>query len=157
MDTLHQFQYSRTSTLIALTNIDKDLWDVHPSGYPNTIRWNAGHIYVTAEEFLNKADNNYKITHPEWIQFFIDGTHPDHWNNEVPILEDIMTALKEQDERITNYFSGKLRNDASETVTLHALSIDTVDASLQFVTWHEGIHLGIMKSLKLAIAERTRA
>lgn len=151
MASLNQFQFSRTSTKIGLTNIDQSIWDEQPSGFPNTIRWNAGHIYVTAEEFLNKADNNYEITHPEWIAYFIDGTHPSEWNDDVPTASAIMTALVEQEERIIQYFNNKLQNKSSEEHQIHALSLDTVDAAVQFVTWHEGIHLGIIKSLSYVL------
>lgn len=151
METFHQFQYSRKSTTIALTNIDEKDWDVQPNGYPNTIRWNAGHIYVTVEEYLNKADNNYVITHPEWFSLFIDGTRPSDWDGDIPSKDMIITALEEQEKRILSHFEGKLKNKASEVQQIHALTIDTPDAALQFLTWHEGLHLGIIKSLKLAV------
>ncbi len=153
METFNQFKYSRTSTVIALSNIDKAKWDEQPDGYPNTVRWNAGHIYVTAEEFLNKADHDYQIVYPEWISLFIDGTHPSKWGENVPNAEEIIAALKEQEERIILHFEGKLRNTASQTQTFHALSLNTSEAALQFVTWHEGIHLGIVKSLSLALKD----
>src|SRR5690625_90324 len=151
METINQFQYSRKSTIIGLTNIDENIWDEQPAGFPNTIRWNAGHIYATAEEFLNKADHNYEITYPDWFDYFIDGTRPSEWDENVPQASVILKALKEQDERIATYFKDKLPNKASERVDIHALSIDTADASVQFVTWHEGLHLGIIKALVNAI------
>ena len=145
------FKYSRTSTLIGLGNIDKRKWDEQPDGYPNTIRWNAGHVFCTAEEFLNKADDNYEVYFPEWNALFIDGTHPSQWNGKAPSADDIIAALKEQGDRIYDYFNGKLQNEATEHLTFHSLTMDTAGASLQFVTWHEGIHLGIIKSLSNAI------
>lgn len=151
MESFNQFNYSRTSTVIGLSNIPQDKWDIQPSGYPNTIRWNAGHIYVTAEEFLNKADKNYEIAHPEWFNLFLDGTRPEDWGNNVPDREELLEAFKGQEKRIVRFFEGKLENKASELQTFHALKIDTVEAALQFVTWHEGIHLGIIKSLSLAV------
>ncbi|MFK4997402.1 DinB family protein [Bacillus sp. N9] len=51
MEALKLFKYSRTSTLIALSKIDEKKWDEQPAGYPNTVRWNAGHVYITAEDF----------------------------------------------------------------------------------------------------------
>lgn len=153
MESFNQFKYSRTSTMIGLNNIAREKWDIQPNGFPNTIRWNAGHIYVTAEEFLNKADHQYEITHPDWIALFIDGTHPSEWDDTVPSAEEIMIELKEQEGRIIRFFDGKLQNKASEQQDIHALSINTVEAALQFVTWHEGIHLGIIKSLNLAAVE----
>lgn len=148
MESLRLFKYSRTSTFIVLNKIDKALWDEQPEGYMNTVRWNAGHVYITAEDFLHDADCNYTITHPEWTKLFIDGTSPSDWNfNEVPTPEEILIALKEQEERISDYFQDKLKNHASIKRNINGMLLETVDASLQFVTWHEGIHLGFMNGL----------
>lgn len=151
MEALKLFQYSRTSTLIALSKFEEKKWDEQPDGYPNTIRWNAGHVYITTEHYLNKADDQYEIIYPEWIDLFIDGTHPNEWSGHVPSSEDIIDALREQNDRIYHYFKDKLENEASEKLEIRSLILDTVDASLQFVTWHEGIHLGIIKSMKIAL------
>lgn len=131
-----------------LNKIDKALWDVQPEDYPNTIRWNAGHVYITAEDFLHDADCNYTVTKPEWLKLFIDGTSPMDWRNkEVPSSEEIMLALKEQEERINIYFQVKLKQQASIARDVNGMLLETVDSSLQFVTWHEGIHLGFMNGL----------
>ncbi|WHY81508.1 DinB family protein [Siminovitchia fortis] len=142
------FEYSRAALLIALGNTKEGTWDERIKGFPNTIRWNAGHMYVTAEDYLSKADKTYEIIHPEWFDFFIDGTSPFKWDKEPPAVEEIMEALKNQGERIMEFFNGKLDNAASETVDIRYLKLDTVDAALQFVTWHDGIHLGIVKSMQ---------
>lgn len=148
MESLKLFKYSRTSTLILLNNIDKKKWDVQPNGYSNTVRWNAGHVYVTAEDYLNDADKDYKITHPEWLDFFLDGTSPSDWSDDVPSAKQIVTALEEQKERIYSHFQDKINDKASVTRDINATKLDTVDASLQFVTWHEGIHLGFTNALR---------
>ena len=53
---MKMFKYSRTSTLILLPKLDEKIWDIQPEGWPNTIRWNAGHMYAEAESFLHDAD-----------------------------------------------------------------------------------------------------
>lgn len=147
MELLNMFKYSRTSTLILLNKIDEEKWDVQPEGFPNTVRWNAGHVYSTAEDFLHDADKNYKITLPEWNDLFLDGTRPSEWPADVPSMTEIIAALEEQRDRIYNYFSGKLQQEASITRDVNGLMLDTVQASLEFVTWHEGIHLGFTNGL----------
>lgn len=151
MGSLKLFNYSRTSTLILLRNIDLAMWDEQPAGFPNNIRWNAGHVYVTAEDFLKDADASYPIKHPEWDNYFLDGTRPSEWGDDVPSANEIIAALEEQKERIAQYFGSKLTNQASTGRDVNGTILDTVDASLQFVTWHEGIHLGITKSLQTAL------
>lgn len=147
MEAIKLFKYSRTSTLILLSKIDENKWDVQPQGYSNTVKWNAGHVYVTAEDYLADADAAYSIVNPEWFDLFLDGTRPSEWTGYVPSKEEIIDALKEQEIRLVNHFKNKLDDQASVVRDINGTPLDTVDASLQFVTWHEGIHLGVTKSL----------
>ncbi len=150
--TMKLFKYNRASTLIFLPKLDEELWDIQPENFPNTIRWNAGHIFVEAEGFLHAADNEYKIVNPDWFDLFLDGTRPSEWEGEIPSKEEIIAALTEQEKRIETFFAGKYDNAVSKVRDLNGgVTLDTVDESMQFVTWHEGIHLGILKSLNLAV------
>ena len=146
--TIKMFKYSRTSTLIFLNNTDENLWDIQPDKFSNTIRWNAGHVFVTAEDYLTDADENYQQTLPEWDQLFLDGTRPSEWTGDIPTKAEIIDALKEQEERIEKHFENILQEQASVPRDVHGTILDTKDASLQFVTWHEGLHLGVKKSLR---------
>lgn len=144
---MRMFTYSRTSTLILLKKIDEDKWDIQPEGFPNTVRWNAGHVFCTAEEYLHDADSAYEMTNPEWNDLFLDGTRPSEWPEDVPSPAEIKAALKEQDKRIMDYFSDKLANNVSTVRDVNGWDLETVQASMQFVTWHEGIHLGFTNGL----------
>lgn len=139
--------YSRTSTLILLNKISEDKWDELPDGYPNNVRWNAGHVYVTADDFLTDADDTYESPYPEWNAFFIDGTRPSEWGDQVPSPAEIIQALKDQKEYISEFFTDKLENKVSVPRDINGTILDTVNASLQFVTWHEGIHLGFTNGI----------
>lgn len=147
MGSVKLFKYSRTSTLILISKIDEEKWDIQPEGYPNTVRWNAGHVYATVEDYLADADANYTVVNPEWFDLFLDGTRPSEWTGYVPEKDEIIDALKEQETRIVNHFKDKLTDDASIARDINGTILDTVDSSLQFVTWHEGIHLGATKAL----------
>src|SRR5690625_4312346 len=112
--TMKLFKYNRASTLILLPKLDEDLWDVQPENWPNTIRWNAGHVYAEAEGFLHDADNNYEITRPKWMELFLDGSRPSEWEGNIPSKEEIIDALIEQETRIENFFEGKYANPSSK-------------------------------------------
>ncbi len=149
--TMKMFNYSRTSTLILLPKLEEEYWDIQPEGFPNTIRWNAGHVYAEADAFLKDADKNYEVTRPEYQTFFADGTRPSEWIGDVPTKDEIIAALIEQDKYIQAFFKEKLTEDADVVRDINKTLLDTKDASLQFVTWHEGIHLGITKSIRDAL------
>src|SRR5699024_590245 len=150
--TMKLFKYNRTSTLILLPKLDEEIWDIQPEDWPNTIRWNAGHIYAEAEGFLHDADHDYEIVNPEWMDLFLDGTRPSEWPETVTAKEHIIEAPVEQEKRIEAFFKGKDDKTTSKVRDLTGATVlETLDDSLQFATSHEGIHLGVMKSLRLAI------
>lgn len=144
------FKYSRTSTLILLPKLDESLWDIQPENWPNTIRWHAGHIYAEAEGFMHDADHNYKITRPDWMPLFVDGTRPSEWEGDVPSKNELIEALREQEARIETFFKDKLAEKADKVRDLNGMLLETKESALQFITWHEGIHIGDLKGLRLA-------
>lgn len=149
MESMTLFKYSRTSSLILLSKLDESLWDIQPEHWPNNIRWLAGHVYAEAEGFMHDADHHYEITRPDWMPLFLDGSRPSEWEGDVPSKEEILEALQEQEKRIETFFSEKLHHKASKVRDLNGMKLETVDSALQFITWHEGIHLGDIKSLRL--------
>src|SRR5699024_9086629 len=84
------------STLILLPKLEEKYWDIQPEGFPNTIRWNAGHVYAEADSFLKDADENYVVTRPEYQTFFADGTRPSEWFGDVQTKDEIIEALVEK-------------------------------------------------------------
>lgn len=148
MPTIRMFKYSRTSTLILLNNIDASIWDIQPDKFPNNIRWNAGHIYAEAEGFLHDADHEYEIIRPDWQDLFTDGTRPSEWTITPPSMQELIDALQEQDTRIESFFQHKLDNPTSKVRDVNGLMLETAEDAMQFITWHEGIHIGDIKSLR---------
>lgn len=104
-------------------------------------------MYITAEDYLTDADSDYQITHPEWDDLFLDGSRPSEWTGNIPTATEIIDALGEQEGRIVDHFKEMLANNASVIRDINGTPLNTVEASLQFVTWHEGIHLGVTNAL----------
>ena len=147
INTLNQLNFTRIYTLGRLSQTGETEWDTQPRGYNNTIRWNAGHIFVTMEYFANLVIDEYETVNPKWIPFFVTGTSPASWEGEVPSNEDILTALHEQKARITKAFEGKLEEPLAEPIKIGPHTMSTVGAIVQFVVWHEGVHAGIIDGL----------
>ncbi|OKL37397.1 DinB family protein [Domibacillus mangrovi] len=148
MESMKQFGFSRAATIGTLEQAPKEKWDEQPSGYSNTIHWNAGHVYFITEALLHRVDDSYEIERPEWGALFGNGTRPSEWTGDVPEAEEIVKALGQQVGRVKAHFSEKR---SSNPVTIAGFEMTTVEAILQFVTWHEGMHLGIIKSLTNAV------
>ncbi|MFJ7825844.1 DinB family protein [Psychrobacillus sp. NPDC096623] len=154
METLNQLNFARIYTLGRINQVKETSWDIQPPGFNNTIRWNVGHVYVNAEVFTQKAIPPYEIVHPEWVPLFVPGTKPSDWNLEPPTSEELVSALKKQTERIITALDNNLSNTLIESMAIGNLhEMKTVEALVQFMIWHEGVHAGIIHALNRATSE----
>ena len=154
IETLNQLKFSRVYTLGRLAKISEKGWDAQPEGFSNTIRWNAGHIFVTMESLVQKVVEGYDLVSPEWISLFVSGSTPGNWEGDIPSTEELLVALEEQPERILKALTGKLDNSLQEPMSIGPLhTMATVDAVVQFAIWHEGVHAGIINALSRLTGE----
>jgi len=154
IETLGQLNMARMYTLGRLKNSKEVAWDTQPHGFGNTIRWNAGHIFVSMEVFVQKALGEYEPVNPEWIPLFVTGTSPAGWGENVPSNEELLAALKGQPARIVAALEGNLGNILAEPMSIGPMhTMETAEAIVQFAVWHEGVHAGMIHGLNRATAE----
>lgn len=154
METLNQLNFARIYTLGRIRQVKEIAWDIQPPGFNNTIRWNVGHIYVNSEMLTQKAIPSYEIVHPEWISLFVSGTKPNDWDMEPPTSDELVSALQEQTERIKAVLDQNLSTILEESMSIGNLhEMKTVEALVQFMVWHEGVHAGIIHALNRATSE----
>ncbi len=136
------------STMSNLKHLDEAQWDLKPPGFNNTIRWNAGHNFVIVETFLAPEIDGYEIVHPEWVPLFEDGTSPADWDGDVPSSHAIRSALREQVDRISVQLGDRdVKLSKPLVIGDNVLEIETLEGMIQFLSWHEGTHAGIINAL----------
>lgn len=148
METLNQLNFARIYTQGKLLPIKDEHWDIQPTGFNNTIKWNVGHIFVSMESFVKKVVPDYELVHPEWAPLFKGGTMPSQWTDHVPTNEELHAALAEQPERVKKALTGKLNQELPESMkigTIHEMA--TVASVIQFAVWHEGVHAGVISAM----------
>ncbi len=133
-----------------LKRLDEAQWDMQPPGFNNTIRWNAGHNFVIVETFLAPEIEGYEIVHPEWVPLFEDGTRPADWGDdvEIPTSDEIRSALREQVNRLSDQLGDRdVKLSKPLVIGDNVLEIETLEGMIQFLSWHEGTHAGIINAL----------
>ncbi|PZX02992.1 DinB family protein [Psychrobacillus insolitus] len=154
METLKQLNFARISLLGKIKKSTEATLDVKPAGFSNTLRWNIGHVYASMEGLTKRAVPTYEIVNPQWFPLFLSGTSPDNWEVEPPTLEELIQALEEQPVRITAVLENNLQNSVPEPMIIGGVhQMDTVEALAQFITWHEGIHTGVIDAMNRITAE----
>ncbi|EMR06166.1 DinB superfamily protein [Bhargavaea cecembensis DSE10] len=147
MTSIKQMKFARGYTLGQLSQLEGADWDKLYPGFRNNIRWNAGHIFVSLENFTKMIAPDYEVVHPEWSGFFNTGTSPDGWGEGVPSDEELLSALKEQTDRIAAALEGQLDGQLGRPLEIAGHQMDTGEKLLQFTVWHEGVHGGILNAM----------
>ncbi len=136
-------------TIGRVKRVKETKWDFQPEGFNNNIRWQAGHIFVTMEKFVQQSFPSYEPVHPEWMVLFDDGSSPALWEGAVPTGEELLAILREQLKWIIPFLEGKLDEKMAEPLVIgdDIMTIDTVEGIVQFLAWHEGTHAGAIDAL----------
>ncbi|PIC57584.1 hypothetical protein CSV80_08330 [Sporosarcina sp. P12(2017)] len=148
MGALQQFSLARGYTLGLIKRVDEQVWDAQSEGFSNTIRWNVGHFYSLTEDLLNRAMNDYPVDKLEWAEFFAPGTSPSTWPSTPPAKEELFAAMKDQGKRISQLTEQQLVHQLSTPISIGKfITMETAEEVLQFLTWHEGMHAGLIDGL----------
>ncbi|WP_256860413.1 DinB family protein [Paraliobacillus ryukyuensis] len=144
----NQIDLSRNSTLQLFEGLTEEQADLIPQGFNNNIRWNLGHIYTVQNTLLNKFGGKSIKTPPRYLELFTPGTKPAEWQGEVPTLDELKQLLEAQPAQLKEALAGQLQDEAIQSFQ----SLSTVGEILSFTTFHEGMHVGVIKGLKKANA-----
>ena len=150
MSELIKKQFGRTRAVLSKTleGVSPEAFDIVPEGFNNNIRWQLGHILVTAELFLFKGQGKLPVSYKE---LFGPGSKPANWTGDVPSVATLMEQLNEQLARIqevdTTTFDIKLEKPF--------IGNETVGELAAMGAFHEAMHVGQIQALK-QIVETTK-
>lgn len=137
----------RQNTLKEMESLSKEQADQMPAGFNNTIRWNLGHIYTVQNALLSQFGGKDIEMPSRYPELFAPGTKPADWQEgEVLTLNDVKQSLEEQPEKLKEALAGQLDEKLAKPFN----SLATVGELLNFTTYHEGMHVGVIKGLKKA-------
>lgn len=145
-----QFEILRANRLLILKIIENlTLVQLNkiPNGFKNNIAWNVAHLVVTQQLLCYKyAGLNILVTE-EMVETFQKGTAPNR-----DITQDELDTIKEQLVALPNTFeedyNAKIFNNYKPYPTSVNVTLNNINEAFEFNTYHEGIHLGIILSLK---------
>lgn len=138
---------SRQLTLKAINGLTLDQIHTIPEGFKNNIAWNVAHLVVTQQLLQYKLSGLDCLVPDELIEEHRKGTIP------------TKTFTEEEFEEVTDLLAGlpdTLEEDFNEGIfenyngyeTSTGFVLDTFETAVNFNNFHEGIHLGIILSLK---------
>lgn len=146
----NQLTFVRNQTLNLLEGVTEEMADQVPEGFRNTIRWNAGHIYVVVERFAFQYLGLQQNLPEGFKEQFEYGTSPLSTHEyRVPTLSELEELLKTQQVRIQESLFDRLDEKIIPPYTTSAgMTLETPKQFLTFNLYHEGMHLSVIKLYK---------
>ncbi|MBH0229180.1 DinB family protein [Halobacillus yeomjeoni] len=148
---LKQYDITRSFFLMGAEKITEENADIIPNGYPNSLRWQLGHVYVSLEFFAFRLAGEDVHIPEGYNEMFARGTSPEEWTTEPPKVDELKGLLSEQKERLLKTFEGRLEEKLSEPFKAGPFQLDTVGEVILFALHHESEHIGVIKGLKNGI------
>lgn len=146
-----QLEFAREQTLKAVQDLSDDEVRVVPEGFRNHILWNLGHIALSHERFAFHFSGLPLHIPEDYVKLFAMGTSPLDWTSEGPSLEEVLTILREQPERIRTALSERLQEQVTPYTTSAGFTMETIGQFLNFSSYHEALHFSVIKLYKRLI------
>tara|TARA_R110001583_G_scaffold883_1_gene7930 strand:- start:1430 stop:1897 length:468 start_codon:yes stop_codon:yes gene_type:complete len=138
---------NRKALYSVLTKTPKELLLKIPNGYRNNIWWNIAHVVVTQQLLVYKLSGVDMKIPLELIDKFKKGSVPDGTatDDEIDMIKGFLFSTIEwaQEDYENGVFKDFVVYETSAKVTLN-----NVEDAIAFNLFHEGLHLGVVLSLK---------
>ena len=144
------FELNRTSrTLIApfLEDFSLEQLNTIPTGFSNTLFWNIAHVVVTQQLLVYKLSGLPMLISDELVDKYKKGSKPEQaaTQEEVDQIKALIFDLVDQTQ--ADYGSGVF-TQFMEYPTSSGFILKNVKHAMAYNNFHEGLHLGIMMSMK---------
>lgn len=118
-----------------------------PTGFSNNLIWNLGHIVVTQQLLIYKMSDVPVRVSETLIETYRKGTQPrtTTTQEEVNELKALWFSLVEQTKKDV---AEGLFTSYNEYVTSAGFRLTSAQEAMQFVNYHEGLHLGMMMNIR---------
>ena len=137
----------RNFTLGNLREVSVEAMQRIPEGFKNNILWNAGHIGVVQCELLYGLSKRALPVPEGWVEWFDNGTSPMDWNDP-PEARDVMDVLEGLSSHIERDYGNGVFDGFQPAELAPGIAFNTFEEAAQFHCVHEGLHLGVIMTLK---------
>lgn len=144
------FELTATSRKMAaayLENYSLAQLNTIPDGFSNNLFWNIAHIVVTQQLLVYKLSGLPMHVSAEFVEKYKKGSKPEHTatQEEVALVKSLLFSTIEQTK---SDYEKNVFQEYSEYPTSTGFTLHTVEEAMQFNAFHEGLHLGIMMSIR---------
>jgi uncharacterized damage-inducible protein DinB len=118
-----------------------------PKGFNNNIIWNIGHVVVTEQILAHKLSGLPVLLSDDLIGKYRKDSKPEGAvsQDEVDEIKNLLFTTIEKTQE--DYKNGNFKNYQEYMVSTTGNTLTNIDEALQFIMFHEGMHLGYVMAL----------
>lgn len=144
------FDITRTSRKLLSQFLEKytlEQLNAIPEGFNNNLIWNIAHIVVVQQMLVYKLSGLPMMISDEMVDKYKKGSKPEHDATQAEADEIKELLLKTIDQTETD-FENKMFENYQEYPTSTGFTLNNSGDAMSFNYFHEGIHLGVILSIK---------
>jgi len=122
-----------------------------PEGYNNNMIWNIGHIVVTAQLLAYKLSGLPMMVSDDLVNKYKKDTKPEGDISQAEVDEIKALLFSTMEKLEADYKSGIFKEYNTYTVSTTGNTLTNIDEALQFILFHEAMHLGYILALVRAV------
>lgn len=138
---------NRQEYLKTLNELSTDELNNVPKGFSNNIIWNIGHVLAVQQVLIYKRSDLEMNISDDLYSTFKPGTKPERTIEKAEIDQIKQTMESTFESTIQDFNDSKFKT-YNELTTSTKFHLDSFSKAVQFNNYHEGMHLGAIKSLK---------
>lgn len=146
-ETFRIWETSRKIYLKFLENYSLEQLNNIPSGMSNNLIWNIGHVIVSQQKLVYSLSGLPIYISDSLFEKYQNGSRPDG-NTSQEEVHEIKTLLIELVEKTKADFEAGKFKEFHSYQTKTGFYLGSLKEAMEFNNYHEGIHLGIMMSIK---------
>lgn len=150
MDThkqIHTLTTLRQFTLSTIEGLTEIQFNQIPVGFNNNIIWNVGHMIAAQQGVCYLRAGVPTIISDEFYINYKPGSKPDS-HVSIEEIQEIKLLLLNSLERLATDLESKLFEGYVPWTTRYGVEMANIDQALDFLPFHDGMHLGYIMALK---------
>ena len=145
-----QFDVLRKSRELVLKELEGlTMEQIHkiPEGFKNNIAWNVAHLVVTQQLLHYKMSDLNPLCPDQLIDAHKKGTSPtkNFTEEEFDEVKELLIGLP---DTLQEDFEAGIFKTFNEYPTSTGFVLSSIETAIAFNNFHEGIHYGIIRSIK---------
>lgn len=145
--TFRIWETSRSIYLKFLDNYSLEQLNTIPAGMSNNLIWNLGHVVVSQQKLVYALSGLPMHIPDSLFEKYQNGSRPDGKTTQAEV-DEIKKLLSEMVEKTKTDFEAGVFKEYHPYQTKTGFHLGTWKEAMEFNNYHEGIHLGIMMSIK---------